>query len=133
MNKTSKEGVYIRELSSGDIVYIITYRANNKSYKRRLGTNRDGWNVAKAYQEKLNRTKSSLYLPYEDSHTTLNEAAAKYLTNIQRKSDGKNTAGRFKNHIQGLLGERLLIDIKANDIRELRNHLSEKISSRTLE
>ncbi len=34
MKKISKEGVYTRELGNGDIAYIITYRANNKTIQK---------------------------------------------------------------------------------------------------
>lgn len=128
MTKTSKEGVYTRQLSSGDTAYIITYRANNKLYKRKLGTKREGWTVTKAYKERLERSKSFSRV---ESTITLEEAFKTYYKSIQHKRDSKSTWGRYYNHIHNDLGHLLLDEIKPFDVLKLRNRLSEKISTKT--
>lgn len=128
MHKTSKEGVYTRELSNGDIAYIITYRANNKLYKRKLGTKSEGWTVAKAHKERLERSKS--YSKVE-SIISLEEAFKSYYESIKQKSDTRNTWGRYYNHIHSEVGYLTLDVIKPIDILELKNKLSIKVSTKT--
>ncbi|WP_415405658.1 tyrosine-type recombinase/integrase [Sulfurovum sp. CS9] len=128
MTKTSKEGVYTRELNNGDVAYIITYRAHNKSYKRRLGTSSEGWSVLKAYQERQNRSKSFSKV---ETAINLEDAFEEYYRHIKNKSDTRNTKGRYYNHIHNELGDIPLNEIKPLDVLELRNKLSEKTSNKT--
>lgn len=128
MTKTSKEGVYTRELNDGDIAYIITYRANNKLFKRKLGTKSEGWTVAKAYKERMERSKSFSKV---ESAITLEEAFKTYHKSIQQKSDTRNTWGRFYNHIHNEVGHLPLNTINPNHILELKNKLSIKVSPKT--
>ena len=128
MKKTNKEGVYTRELSNGDTAYIITYRAHNKSYKRRLGTGSEGWSILKAYQE---RHKRSLSYSKVESASTLEEAFKAYHKYIKQKSDTRNTWGRYYNHIHDELGIIPLNEIKPLMVLELRSKLSAKVSKRT--
>lgn len=128
MTKTSKEGVYTRQLHNGDTAFIITYRAHNKYYKRKLGTKSEGWSIEKAYNERLERSKRFSKI---ESSITLEEAFKAYFQSIKHKSDAKNTWGRYYNHIHENLGHIPLDAIKSKDVLELRNNLSEKISSKT--
>lgn len=128
MKKTSKEGVYTRVLSNGNIAYIITYRANNQFYKRKLGTKSDGWTVAKAYKERTERSKSFSKV---ESAISLEEAFKAYHKSIKQKSDTRNTWGRYYNHIHDSIGNLPLDAIHPNHILELRNQLSVKVSPKT--
>lgn len=128
MIKTSKDGVYTRQLSNGDTAYIITYRANNQFYKRKLGTKKEGWTVAKAHKERLERSKSFSKV---ESTITLEEAFKGYHKSIKQKSDTRNTWGRFYNHIHSEIGNLPLDSIYPNHILELKNKLSVKISPKT--
>ena len=104
MNKTSKQGVYTRQSKSGRVSYIITYTINNKVYKKKVGTNLDGWTVNKAYKERLSRIHTDTIPIKKNSYIALDIAAKEYLTSIAHKSDYKNTVGRYKNHIRDELG-----------------------------
>ncbi len=128
MTKTSKEGVYTRRLNDGDIAYIITYRANNKLFKRKLGTKSEGWSVAKAYQERMERSKSFSKV---ESAISLEEAFIAYHKSIKQKNDTRNTWGRYYNHIHDKIGDLPLDAINPNHILELKNELSIKISPKT--
>lgn len=128
MKKTSKEGVYTRQLSNGNTAYIITYRANNQFYKRKLGTKSEGWTIAKAHKERLERSKSFLKV---DHAISFEEAFKAYHNSIKQKSDTRNTWGRYYNHIHDSLGHLTLDAIKPVYILELRNSLTIKVSPKT--
>jgi hypothetical protein len=115
MKKTSKDGVYRRELSSGDIAYIITYRANNQFYKRKLGTKSEGWTIARAHNERLERSKSFSKV---EIAITLEEAFKAYHMSIKQKHDTRNTWGRYYNHIHSEIGNLPLDTINPNHILE---------------
>ncbi len=128
MTKTSKEGVYTRRLNDGDIAYIITYRANNKLYKRKLGTKLEGWTVAMAFSERHQRSRSFSRV---ESALTLEEAFTVYHKSVKQKNDTRNTWGRYYNHIHREVGHITLDAIRPIDILELRNILAVKVSPKT--
>ena len=128
MTKTSKDGVYTRQLSDGDTAYIITYRSNNQFYKRKLGKKSEGWTIAKAHKERLERSKAFSKV---ESSIILEEAFKSYYKSIHHKRDSKGTWGRYYNHIHDDLGHIPLDIIKPLDVLKLRNRLSEKVSTKT--
>jgi len=131
MDKTSKQGVYTRKNKLGVVSYIITYTINNKVYKKKVGTNLEGWTVNKAYKERLARVHSDTKAIEKKPCMTLDQAAEEYLASIMYKSDYKNTVGRYNNHIKYELGSIFLDKITVTKIHSLKQKLSEKISLKT--
>ena len=132
MIKTSKNGVYKRQLDNGAIAFIITYRFDGKSYKKTLGTDKEGWSVASAAKERILRMINQKTNDEIDCATKkLDEIANEYFLSIIHKSEYKNTINRYKNHIQEMLGNKSIDKINGNDLQKLKIHLSNKISTKT--
>ncbi len=131
MDKTSKDGVYTRDLANGDKVFIITYRVHGVFYKRKLGTDSEGWTVFKAYNERQKRIHTNTAPIAKKARVSLDMSAEEYLISIAHKSDYKNTRGRYNNHIQPMLGHIPIDKITVSDIHRLKMELSNKVSKRT--
>lgn len=129
--KTSSEGVFTRENKWGVVSYIINYRIDGVLFKRKLGTNTEGWNVYKASKERANRIgQGKAPITKKDESKTLDDRANEYFVSISHKSDYKNTLGRYNNHIKPYIGSREFNSITVSDIQTLKLKLSKVISSK---
>lgn len=136
LTKTNRKGVFFRESQIGVITYVITYRVNGKLYKKKVGTNQDGWTVDKAYLEKVNREVNKIEPiepEYVTSQSTLNDVAEFYFKSIEQKSDYSNTKSRYVNHIKKDLGSKEISEISVQHILQLKSKLSKKVSTKTKE
>ena len=131
MKKTKKEGVYTRELTNGTISYIITYRINGKPYKKRLGTDREGWTVQLAHKERLKRIVEDKEPINANEKLVLDDIASEYFLSIAHKVEHRNNISKYSNHIKEMLGYKLIHQVKVLDVNKLKNNLSMKVSVKT--
>ena len=133
LNKTSKEGVYTRILSEGkETTYHITYRIEGKFYKKKLGSNLEGWTVNKASKERAKRIgEGKAPISKIEQLKTFDDIAQDYFISITHKSDYKNTVGRYNNHIKPTLGDIEIRTITVSMIQTLKLKLSKIISNKT--
>ena len=131
MIKTRKQGVYYNDLKNGDKVFYIKYSLDNKQYKTRLGTDRDGWSTHKAYRERERRISNSIVNNPIVNSMTLNKAYEAYVESIAHKTDSYNTRCRYNTHIRNVLGAYKLQDIKPIMILDFKATLSTNPSKKT--
>lgn len=133
LQKTSRIGVYTRTIGTNSVIsFIITYRINDKLFKKKLGTNLEGWNINKASKERAKRISGDkVPLAKELEKQTLNQIANDYLISISHKSDYKNTLGRYNNHIKPLLGDIEIKSITVSMIQSFKLQISKIISKKT--
>jgi integrase len=132
MQKSHKEGVYTRKNKYGITSYIITYTIDNKVFKKKVGTDEDGWTITKAYKERLKR----ISLGIEDTHkkeniSTLDQVANEYLQSISHKADHPQILSKYNNHIKEKLGHIALDKVTVSDVQRLKQVLSVKVSRKT--
>lgn len=133
LNKTSREGVYTRSLSNcNETTYHITYRIQGKFYKKKLGSNLEGWSVNKASKERAKRIgEGKVPVSKIEQSKTFDDIAQDYLLSIAHKSDYKNTLGRYNNHIKPVFGQINIKSITVSMIISLKVKLSKIVSNKT--
>ena len=133
LHKTSRIGVYTRTTDTTSVIsFIITYKINSKLYKKKLGTNLEGWNINKASKERAKRISSDkIPITKELEKQTLDQLANDYLISISHKSDYRNTLGRYTNHIKPILGDREIRSITVSIIQSFKLQLSKIVSNKT--
>ena len=131
MNKTSKVGVYTTNLKNGNTVFYLKYRIYSKQYKQKVGTDKEGWTVNKAYKELQKRISNNLGSAINRSSITLTDAFDSYIESISHKSDCYNTKSRYKTNIKDVLGHIRLKDITPLMLLKFKSKLATDISEKT--
>lgn len=131
--KSARDGVYTRTHNrTGIISYIITYKIDGKLYKKKLGTNIEGWNIHMAFKERAKRIGiNEAPISKKISSVSLDDIAQEYFLSISHKSDYKNTIGRYSNYISPILGHKEIRSITVVMIQSFKLELSKVISNKT--
>lgn len=122
MEKTPKEGIYTRKNKYGIISYIITYTINGKTYKKKVGTSEEGWNLNKAVKERFARIIGDSIVVEKKTQNilSLNEVAEQYFVSISHKVEYENTRRRYINHIQQYLASKPLDKVTVHDVQKAK-------------
>ncbi len=126
-------GVYLNELSDGDISYSVTFKDESNRMRRvNIGKESEGIsqlyasNKRSEYINKIRHGEDPQLGKKKKRAPTLNDLANVYFEDKTGNKTNERQEGKYKLHVRGVLGGKSITNIEKSDIKKFRAKLQKQ-------